>query len=592
MKYLPIRLALLLLLSVCLLSSCDSDFSHSSTTSDWKETEPDAGEQETVAGYVQPGSYVVANMEELLQLVPVETQAVVLMEGYYTSGDGGGGIFFYSSTSRSVENGGTIIKSDAVRGRFIRECDNTALNVKWFGAKGDGEHDDTVAIQATIDALPDNGGTITVPGGVYSLSKTIQVGTGNAGDTISTRSGVKLVGAGGMVPEDGTAATVFRADRAMESVLYLVGRISDCELTGICLDANGKAENALYLHSFTGGHFYNLTLTGFTKMGLKIMGGNDPTGNYNIFNRFETIHVEATQDNTTCLFIDGTANDTWLTTLSDCSFDAGDYVNATAAHFRFVDSISFYRCRFKAKDASSVGMVFDAFSVNLFPCGMAFYDCSVDSTKVLEDNTHQIRKQYFFGLKTSDGEPVPTNNKLIGVTDQGQTFNLDDVEAFLAAKDPNYVWDEYTLLPKAGRVETFQGSGTQTHHNLKSSDSSVAVLVNAAAKVTGFTAYCSSYNNEVGSLNIKAYAWQTDYVTTVAGEPVASGRIENFPDNSWQEVSFGELPAGYYLIVITGDVPANDYGVAVWTGGAVSSSITFINGEREESGLYGALLTE
>ena len=73
---------------------------------------------------------------------------------------------------------------------------------------------------------------------------------------------------------------------------------------------------------------------------------------------------------------------------------------------------------------------------------------------------------------------------------------------------------------------------------------------------------------------------------------MASGRIENFPDNSWQEVSFEGLSTGYYLIVITGDVPASDFGVAVWTGDQTSSSITFMDGKRVEVGLCGALLTE
>lgn len=590
MKTMKWTVSLILLVGTLLLCGCQSEAPTHGETSDALSA-PTTDTQENT-GIVQPGSYVVTSMAELLELEPSEHQAFVIMQGYYTPGDGGGGTFLYNAASRADEDGGVVVKGHEARGRFTRQCDPSKLNVKWFGAKGDGEHDDAAAIQAAIDSLPKTGGTVTVPGGVYSLSKTIQIGNGNAADLVSGRSGVKLVGSGGMAVEDGKAATVFRADSAMESVLYLVGRISDCELSGIYFDANGKAENALYLHSFSGSHFENLTLTGFTKIGMKIMGGNEPTGNYNIYNRFETIHVVATQDNTTCLFLDGVRNDTWLTTLSDCSFDAGNYANATAAHFRFVDSISFYRCNFKAKDASSVGMVFDAFSVNLFPCGMAFYDCSVDSTKVLEDNTHQIRKQYFFGLKTTDGEPIPTNNKLIGVTDQGETFNLDDVESFLAAKDPNYEWNEYTLLPKAGRVETFQGQGTQVHHNLKESGKSAAVLVNAATKVTGFTLYCSSYSNAVGSMKIEAYEWNTDYATTVAGQPVASGRIENFPDNSWQEVSFEGLSTGYYLIVITGDVPVSDFGVAVWTGDQTSSSITFMDGKRVEVGLCGALLTE
>lgn len=43
------------------------------------------------------------------------------------------------------------------------------VNVKNFGAKGDGVHNDTAAIQAAIDSLPTDGGTIQVPNGRYMI---------------------------------------------------------------------------------------------------------------------------------------------------------------------------------------------------------------------------------------------------------------------------------------------------------------------------------------------------------------------------------------------------------------------------------------
>ena len=44
-----------------------------------------------------------------------------------------------------------------------------AGNPMWFGAKGDGSVDDTAAIQAAIDALPNGGGTVALPGGLSRL---------------------------------------------------------------------------------------------------------------------------------------------------------------------------------------------------------------------------------------------------------------------------------------------------------------------------------------------------------------------------------------------------------------------------------------
>jgi hypothetical protein len=60
---------------------------------------------------------------------------------------------------------------------------SAALNVKNFGAIGNGSHDDTAAIQAAVNALPSAGGTIVVPDGTYMI---------NAGKGISLRSHTRL----------------------------------------------------------------------------------------------------------------------------------------------------------------------------------------------------------------------------------------------------------------------------------------------------------------------------------------------------------------------------------------------------------------
>lgn len=58
--------------------------------------------------------------------------------GYYTKGDGGGGTFYWDSTSTEADNGGTIIQATGIiTGRWKRVFSG-AVNVKWFGAKGDG----------------------------------------------------------------------------------------------------------------------------------------------------------------------------------------------------------------------------------------------------------------------------------------------------------------------------------------------------------------------------------------------------------------------------------------------------------------------
>jgi len=107
----------------------------------------------------------------------------VFVKSYHSDVEGGGGVFVYDSTAdKATHNGGTIIDTDVVfptdwsdttqqttwftagtgTGCWIRKYDG-AVNVKWFGAKGDGTTDDTLAIQKVMD----NYSTIFIPNGTF-----------------------------------------------------------------------------------------------------------------------------------------------------------------------------------------------------------------------------------------------------------------------------------------------------------------------------------------------------------------------------------------------------------------------------------------
>jgi hypothetical protein len=141
-----------------------------------------------------PGSVqCVATMDRLRDLVGGDGSAVVL-ESYSSSAtgtppDGGGGVFYWDSSAATGDDGGTVIvPKNGAGGRWVRVYSG-ALNVRWFGAKGDGATFDDEAIARAIAAARARGGpvqpepdgaaagrSIEFPAGWYRFRDAITIG--------------------------------------------------------------------------------------------------------------------------------------------------------------------------------------------------------------------------------------------------------------------------------------------------------------------------------------------------------------------------------------------------------------------------------
>jgi parallel beta-helix repeat protein/putative cofactor-binding repeat protein len=119
-----------------------------------------------------PAERCVSSIADLKALSAGAFLCVQLL-GYYAPGDGGGGEFYWDASSTDPYNGGTTIipESNPPAGRWKRLVDGP-VSVKWFGAKGDGKADDTVAIQAAIAWIAGMGerGAVYVPRGTYKMT--------------------------------------------------------------------------------------------------------------------------------------------------------------------------------------------------------------------------------------------------------------------------------------------------------------------------------------------------------------------------------------------------------------------------------------
>ena len=126
-------------------------------------------------GFVLAGDSRTVPFDDLAQMKSADIEAgqISFSLGYHDVNDGGAGVYaIRAKTPYDVENGGSIIFLD--NGNVAELITDGAVNVKQFGAKGDGVTDDTVAFRNAINS----GYAVYVPKGHYILTEEIENTTG------------------------------------------------------------------------------------------------------------------------------------------------------------------------------------------------------------------------------------------------------------------------------------------------------------------------------------------------------------------------------------------------------------------------------
>lgn len=181
-----------------------------------------------------------------------------------------------SGTVTTVEGGGATLPADALgylsndgAGSLSWAGALPVVNVRRYGAVGDGATDDATAINNAIAALPTTGGIVYFPAGDYAIASTINIGDGSS-TALSTRQGIYLQGvAGPLMPvvsdvnANGYGAVRLKwTGAAGGTAVQVNGPLSGWGIKNIYLDASaiGTPATGLLVTSAQAGQVENLAV--------------------------------------------------------------------------------------------------------------------------------------------------------------------------------------------------------------------------------------------------------------------------------------------------------------------------------------------
>ena len=170
------------------------------------------------------------------------TEAVhmIYLEGYRSVGDGGEGQFF--RVESGTDNGGTVF-IDAI-GQVWQRGGTGDIRPQWFGAYGDGVHDDSAAIAAALAVTINNSGPTLIFNALMSSSRRV---LNLSGKSYLLASPVQFPSSGGgdITIRDGLlrASATFDPARWLLEANTSIDWFPRVTLDSVSFDGNGRAGN-------------------------------------------------------------------------------------------------------------------------------------------------------------------------------------------------------------------------------------------------------------------------------------------------------------------------------------------------------------
>lgn len=268
-------------------------------------------------------------------------------KGYYSPNDGGASVYtIRAKTAADVDDGGKIIFLN--NGNVAELVTDGTVNVKQYGAAGDGVTDDTRAIQQTIDDNPQH--CIYFPDGTYIVSETIGTSRNQAKYSRLYLSRYAVIKA---------------SDTFSDEWLLYIGKngtnydpapVTRCDFTGGVLDCNGRC-SGIYARGQTT-MIYDTIIRGCKMYGIQGYGKT----------YCEEIYVEGPECATGSIGLIVDHTDTVNRRVRTYKFETGIQVNAASTVFEGCHPFYHDSVTDAAKFQTGVGFDINAPRVFLTDC--------------------------------------------------------------------------------------------------------------------------------------------------------------------------------------------------------------------------------
>ena len=281
---------------------------------------------------------VYNNVAEMKQSTRLKVGMATKTLGYYSTNDGGGAYYVIRAKQDSdVDDGGSLHElANGLVAELIVE--NGTVNVKQFGAKGDGIADDTQAIQKAINS----GRKVKLLNGTYKITSTLILRSGLFITGVGRkRSFIKSTAGGFVIPSSVDASHITMKD------FSIIGNDSD-----VGIDISGSRESP-----------YN-------------------GGRYSFFDNVDVSKFD------TCIKTKGV----WCVKFTHCRFDGIKY---GVCQDTVSNNIIYDSCQFLGTDTSFIGLkMIEAYQTSINDCD--FERCNI-AINMSECHSVKIAGGYFEG---------------------------------------------------------------------------------------------------------------------------------------------------------------------------------------------------